>query len=221
MVAVSREDKKLMQSLIKDLSVKVVPNGVDEKYFGQEVCSRAKKPTVLFGIANFKWMQNKEGAKLLLSKVWPLIKKQVPEAQLWIIGRHAPEFISSSAAKEVLIREAKEPREIYQQAWVLVAPMRSGGGSRTKFFEAMASGLPIVTTSKGIEGIRAEEGREVFVDDDLKRLAQKASELLKDRGLAEKVGIKAKELVKRQYSWQKSAQELDRVYREVAGGRKN
>ena len=217
MVAVSQEDKRLMQSFIKDLPVKIVPNGVDEKYFGKKVSRKAKKPTILFGIANFKWMQNKEGAKILIDRVWPSIKKQIPEAKLWIIGRHAPEFLSWLKPNDILVQEAKEPRRIYQQAWVLAAPMRSGGGSRTKFFEAMASGLPIVTTPQGIEGIEAKEEREIFVSNDLQELAKKAIRLLEDRDLAERVGIRARELVKKRYSWDKSAQELDRVYQEVGG----
>jgi len=217
MVAVSQEDKRLMQSFIKDLPVKIVPNGVDEKYFGKKVSRKAKKPTILFGIANFKWMQNKEGAKILIDRVWPSIKKQIPEAKLWIIGRHAPEFLSWLKPNDILVQEAKEPRRIYQQAWVLAAPMRSGGGSRTKFFEAMASGLPIVTTPQGIEGIEAKEEREIFVSNDLQELAKKAIRLLEDRDLAERVGIRARELVKKKYSWDKSAQELDRVYQEVGG----
>jgi len=220
MVAVSQEDKKLMRSLIRNLPVKVIPNGVDETYFGQKVCSRAKNPTILFGIANFKWMQNKEGAKILVSRVWPLIKKQIPEAKLWIIGRHAPETLSWLKSEDILIQETKEPRKTYQQAWVLVAPMRSGGGSRTKFFEAMASELPIVTTPQGLEGIEAKEGEEIFASNDLQELAKKTIRLLEDKDLAQKVGGQAKELVKKKYNWDKSARKLDKVYQEIGSVKK-
>lgn len=220
-VAVSQEDKKLMESLVKKLKVEIVPNGVDEVYFSKKIFSRAKEPVVLFGVANFKWMQNREGARLLIDKVWPLIKQEVPKAKLWIIGRHAPEFLSGLKSDNVLVREVKEPREVYQQAWVSVAPMKSGGGSRTKFFEAMASGLPIVTTQQGKEGIEARDGEEIFIADDFQKLARKTVRILQDKTLIEKIGRKSKDLVKKKYSWRKSAQELDKVYQEVVGGQKS
>lgn len=219
MVAVSQEDKKLMQSLVKDLEVKIVPNGVGESYFQKRTYSRAKKPVALFGLANFKWMQNKEGAQILINQVWPLIKKKLPQARLWIVGRHAPEFLKGLEENDVVVKEGK-PKKIYQQAWVLVAPMRSGGGSRTKFFEAMASELPIVTTPEGVEGIAAKDGEEIFISDDLQELAEKAVRLLKNRDLARKVAEKAKELAKKKYGWDKSAQKLDQAYQEVARGKK-
>lgn len=220
MVAVSQEDKKLMQSQAKDLEVKIVPNGVDRSYFQKRVYPRAKKPVVLFGLANFKWMQNKEGAQILINHVWPLIKKKIPEAKLWIVGRYAPEFFKGLKEKDVVVKEGK-PKKIYQQAWALVAPMRSGGGSRTKFFEAMASKLPIVTTPKGAEGIAAQDGKEIFISDDLQDLAEKAVKLLKNRDLAENIAKKAKELTKKKYGWDKSAQKLDQAYQEVAHGKKS
>jgi glycosyltransferase involved in cell wall biosynthesis len=122
--------------------------------------------------------------------------------------------------KDVLIEEVKDNREAYQKAWILVAPMKSGGGSRTKFFEAMASGLPIVTTSQGIEGIIAENNKEAIVRDNLDKLAQEAIKLLQRKKLRETIGKKAQELVKREYTWQSSAEQLDKLYEEATHARK-
>jgi len=210
-----------MESLVKKLKVEIVPNGVDEVYFSKKIFSRAKESVVLFGVGNFKWMENREGARLLIDKVWPLIKQEVPKAKLWIVGRHAPEFLSGLKSDDVLVQEIKESRKAYQQAWVSVAPMRSGGGSRTKFFEAMASGLPIVTTRQGKEGIEAKDGEEIFIADDFAKLAEKTVKILQDKTLIEKIGRKSKDLVKKKYSWRKSAQKLDKVYQEVVGGQKS
>ncbi len=222
LAAVSNDDVAHIRALAPGKKVYIVPNGVDFKLFGQRKHSKNKQPTVLFGVADFHWMQNKEGAKILLNKVWPLIKKKVKNAKLWVVGKIAPEALASySEEKDVLIQEIDDSREAYQKAWILVAPMRSGGGSRTKLFEAMASGLPIVTTSEGIEGIEAKDGEEIFINNDLRVLAEKAVLLLKNKELANLVGIKAKRLVKEKYSWNKSAQKLDQAYQEVARGRKS
>jgi glycosyltransferase involved in cell wall biosynthesis len=167
-------------------------------------------------------MENKEGALILIQEIWPMIKKKVKNAKLWIVGKIAPKALSSYIGlKDVTIQEIDDSREAYQKSWVLVAPMRSGGGSRTKFFEAMASGLPIVTTSKGMEGITAENKKEIFYSDNLKELAENAIKLIENKKLAKRVGVRARELVEKKHGWQKSAEELDKAYREIGSSGKN
>jgi len=221
LAAVSENDVAHIQASAQNKKVYIVPNGVDFNLFAKQKYSKNKQPTVLFGVADFHWIQNKEGAEILFDKVLPVIKKEIKNVKLWVVGKVAPEALASYVGqKNVAIQEIDDSREAYQRSWVLVAPMRSGGGSRTKFFEAMASGLPIVTTPEGVEGIKAKDGEEIFINDDLKDLAEKALILLKNKDLAEKVGRKAKRLVKEKYSWQNSAQKLDRVYQEVGRGKK-
>lgn len=222
LAAVSEDDIVYIKKTTPGKKVYIVPNGVDFTLFGQQKYAKNKQPTVLFGVADFHWMQNKEGAKILLDEIWPIIKKEIKKAKLWIVGKIAPEALKSyREQQDVVIQEIDDSREAYQKAWLLAAPMRSGGGSRTKFFEAMASGLPIVTTPEGVEGIKVKDGREIFIRDGLKALAKKAIELLENKKLAEEMGKNAKYLVKREYSWEKSAQKLDKVYQEVAGGKKS
>jgi len=219
--AVSKEDRLHIKSLISRKQISVVPNGVDFKHFNQKKYKKYKRPTVLFGAADFHWMQNKEGVDILLSRIWPKIKQEVPRAKLWIVGKIAPEILSDYLGqKDILIEEIDDNRKAYQRAWVLVAPMRSGGGSRTKFFEAMASGLPIVTTPEGIEGISAKNGQGVLIENDLAHLAERAIELLLNPKRAEKIGLKGKKLVKEKYDWSKSSDMLNKLYQKI-GREKN
>ncbi|MGB9706635.1 MAG: glycosyltransferase family 4 protein [Microgenomates group bacterium] len=221
LVAVSKEDSLHIKNLTSGKRVDIIPNGVDFNYFARRKFKKNKRPTVLFGAADFHWMQNKEGAKILINDIWPKIKKRVASARLWIVGQIAPQALSSYLnQKDIVIQEISDSREAYQRSWVLVAPMRSGGGSRTKFFEAMASGLPIVTTPEGIEGIAAKNEKEVVTEDDFDLLANKAIELLLDPKRAEKIGLGGKKLVKEKYDWRKSAEKLNKLYQEI-GSEKN
>jgi len=221
LAAVSEDDITHIKALAPGRRVFIVPNGVDFAHYSQQKYPKNKQPTVLFGAADFHWMQNKEGARILINEVWPIIKKEVNNAKLWVVGKIAPIALASySSQKDISIQEIEDSREAYQRSWVLVAPMRSGGGSRTKFFEAMASELPIVTTPEGAEGIAAKDGEEIFISDDLQDLAEKAARLLRNRDLARRVAKKAKELAKKKYGWDKSAQKLDQAYQEVARGEK-
>jgi len=221
LAAVSDDDVIQIRALAPDKKVDVIPNGVDFSYFGKRKYQKNKQPTVLFGAADFHWMQNKEGVKILIEDVWPQIKKQVKDARLWIVGKVAPKALSVYAnRKDIIIQEIDESREAYQRAWVLVAPIRSGGGSRTKFFEAMASGLPIVTTPEGIEGIEIKNNQEVVVEDNLDHLAKKAAELLIDKKKAERIGLGGKKLAKRKYDWSQSAKKLDELYKQIGHAKK-
>jgi glycosyltransferase involved in cell wall biosynthesis len=216
LAAVSEDDSIHIKKLTGRKKVAVIPNGVDFRFYSKRIYQRFKNPTILFGAADFHWMQNKEGAVLLLDKVWPLVKKAVPKAKLWIVGKTAPLALKKYLRREdVLIEEIGESREAYQKAWVLTAPMRSGGGSRTKLFEAMASGLPIVTTSEGAEGIGAKNGMEIVIENDLETLAKKTAALLLNGKKSETISKNARNLVREKYDWNQSAALLSKVYKEI------
>jgi len=217
LVAVSKDDQRLMEK-IAGRKVDLVLNGVDDRFLQKRKVKKYSLPTVLFGVANFKWIQNKEGVVNLLKYVWPLIKKEVPEARLYIAGKYSREFLSRAGFREneaVRFGEVENPEEVYRRSWILVAPMGSGGGSRTKFFEAMACGLPVVTTPEGIEGIEAKNNREVIVRNNFSQLAQAAVELLRNPQKAAEIGEKGRELVARKYSWKESTRHLLKIYQKV------
>ena len=216
--AVSEDDQKLMKSHCPKTNFEIVKNGVNTEEFTKMKYRKSSRPTVLFGVANFKWMQNREGVDILLKSVWPKIKEKLPKAKLWIIGRYAPEFYGQfNHDKDIIVKEADDIIYFYQKAWVLVAPIKSGGGSRTKFLEAMASKLAIITTPQGIEGIKIKKNQEAIVVNNNTKLAQAAVNLIKNPKKMAQIGKKAQRLVVEKYSWQESAKELDRVYRLVTG----
>lgn len=210
-VAMSEEDKKTMQFQIPMLDVDIVPNGVDTAYFDESVGKRSKNPTILY-LGNFTWLQNREAVKVLVNKIWPIIEKEVPEVKLWIIGKDAKNFFQNLTDKNIRVDEVSDVRKVYQKAWVLVAPIYGGGGTRYKNFEAFASGLPVVTTSIGIGGTNARDGVEVIIRDTPEDIAKSAIELIKNPSLAKKISEMAKKLVKQRYNWDQIAGKLSQIY---------
>lgn len=219
--AVSQDDKKLMSKMTKRTDIKLVANGVTEKYFTPK--PNVKKtiyPSVLFGISNMKWMQNSEGAQLLIDDFWPQIKKSLPKAKLFIIGRHAPQTFRAYISDDIIVKEAdndggkNDPQYYYQSSWALLAPIKSGGGSRTKFFEAMASHLPIVTTKHGMEGINIKNNIHAVISP-YDKLAQTTINLLKNKQQQKLIGKNASKLVQKEYSWAKSASQLNKIYQAI------
>ena len=222
--AVSQEDRALITKLSARKNVYIIPNGVDYSQYSKSVYERSIKPLILFGNADFHWMQNKEGAEILLEHIWPKINQKMPQAHLWITGKIAPKILAQYVGyenikiEEIAVDKSREP---YQKSWILIAPMKSGGGSRTKLFEAMASGLAIVATTQGVEGIGVTHGKEALVSDDYEKLAEYAIKVLKDKKLREMLGANARDLVRKKYAWDNSAKELDRMYKEVVKHAKN
>lgn len=213
-VAMSAEDRKKMISEVPSLDVDIVPNGVDSKYFSLKVASRSKEPIILY-LGNFTWLQNREAVSVLVKKVWPKIKFKLPNAKLWIIGKNARDFFNNLASEDVVVDEIEDVREAYQKAWVLVAPIYGGGGTRYKNFEAFASGLPVVTTSIGIRGTKANDGEQVIIRDNPPDIAQAAVNLLTDKDLYKKISENALKMVTHKYDWDPVAQKLGRIYEDL------
>ncbi len=218
-IAMSEADKSVMEKDVPGLRVDIVPNGVDAAVFARVKPEEHLVPTVLF-VGNFRWLQNREAVLLLVNEIWPKIKEKIGRARLWIVGRNPTETIKNLAQEDIFVDESVENiEEAYKRADLLLAPLLGGGGTRFKILEAMASGLPVVTTPVGIEGITARDGQEVLIAQTPAELAQAALRFLRDKPLAEKISGAARNLICRQYGWQGIAQSLDRIYQEVGGGK--
>lgn len=220
LVAMSGEDKLWIERLVSQAKVSVVANGIDVNFFKKTPIKRPKHPTVLF-VGNYKWLPNVDAASYLVEEIWPLIHRQLPSARLNIVGRDATERVKKfeKAAGVRVIGEVGDIREALGSAHVTVTPIRNGRGTRYKILEAMAAKLPVVSTSLGIEGIRAQDGVHALVRDSAAGLAEATVKILSDRKLAQKLSENAFELVMKNFNWEKISKDLDQVYRELGGAK--
>ena len=218
LVAMSQSDKQIMEKSVKDRKVDVVANGVDVEHFTESRIAKAVNQTILF-VGNFKWLPNKDAAKFLVTDIWPKIHQQLPRAKLWIVGRNpTSEILDLSNQKNVTVSgEVDDIREAFQKSSVLLAPIRSGRGTKYKVLEAMASQVPVVTTKLGIEGIAAINQSSVLIAETADGLADKTIQVLTDKNLAEKLAANGKKLVYNQYNWQAIFKELDQIYQQLGG----
>ncbi|OGM08602.1 hypothetical protein A2159_01260 [Candidatus Woesebacteria bacterium RBG_13_34_9] len=213
--AVSDEDRLAMLSLIPKKKVGIIPNGVDSKYFAEKKVERRIPPRILYGVTNFEWLQNQEATQVLIKEIWPLIRNRYPSARLWIVGRKIPNNIKEMA-KEFddieLTENISDARDAYRKASIMVAPIKGMGGTRLKILEAMATGLPVVSTSIGVAGLNLNDGENVFIADSPKDLAEKALILLNNERLAEKIGSEGKEYVRNHFDWESIVKLHDPIY---------
>jgi len=213
-VAVSDSDKQVMQKLNPNLNIGIVPNGIDSDWFKISKFKKKHPPTVLY-VGNFKWLQNVEAVEHLHAFVWPQIKKLVSNAKLLIVGRGMDTRIYSLISHDIEINEhIDDIRQAYQNADLLVTPIKGPGGTRLKILEAMASGLPVISTSVGIEGLSVKNGREVFIENDFSQMGVLAGKLLQNQIKAKAVAKKGQEFVSKNFSWGSISHQLENIYYE-------
>ena len=223
LVAVSQEDKKMMGRN----DVVIVPNGVDVnklKVENGKLKIKEEEKRILF-IGDFKWVQNRDAARWILTEIWPKTQKsKLPlrseasksqnSLKLWIVGRNIPESIKNlTNDKDIVFDErADDTVEIFKNATVLLAPVRVGGGTSFKILEAMASGVPVITTSLGATGLGAQDGKEILIADEADTIVEKLTELLSDIELYTKIAKNARKLIEKNFDWRIIVKKLENVY---------
>lgn len=218
LVAVSSEDKKVMQELIPNIVVDVIPNGVDAEFFASKKVSKKTPPRVMYGVTNFEWLQNVEAVDTLIKDVWPIIHKNMTNVKLWIVGRLIPQSLVDLSLKnpDIEITESiADARDAYLGATLMVTPIKGSGGTRLKILEAMAAKLPIISSTIGVAGLALKNNVHAIIADDPKELAEAAIKLLKDSKLREKIGKNGQTFVKNNYDWKSVVKIHDTIYEEI------
>lgn len=217
-VAMSDADRQAMQTLIPNLAVNLVPNGVDNEFFLLKDHLPGKRKTILF-VGNFKWLQNREAVSILVNKIWPYIKKRLRNTTLWIVGKFPTPEIAKYASDSIKVSsDIADIKDAYNKSDMLLAPINGPGGTRYKILESMASGLPVVTTPTGIEGLGAVDGKHALIGTTPSGLANQTIKILTDNVLYKTLVRNGRNLVVKQFNWQSITDKLDKIYQEAYYG---
>jgi glycosyltransferase involved in cell wall biosynthesis len=192
LIVITSEDKKTLEACEGMPRLFLMPIIVPAK-------SRDHRPRgkeALF-VGGFKHNPNVDGILWFVAEVWPSVRAESPDATITVVGSHVPASVRDLGRVEGVDVVGYVPRtEPYlERAAVSVAPLRFGAGMKGKVVEAMASGLAVVTTSTGAQGLEAVSGRHLIVADEPEEFARSVVELLADPGRAEDIGRAGRELV--------------------------
>lgn len=210
-LCVSEKEANFMRSkLPESAQVWVVPNGVDAEFLEPGNFS-VKSEQVILMTGSMCITRNIDAAIWFAKSIFPKIKKNIPKAEFWIVGYEPDKKVL--ALKEIpgvtVTGTVEDMRSYYEKAKVYVAPFRFGEGTRLKILEAMAEGLPIVSTKEGFQGICAVDGKHVLIANNEDDFSDKVTELLHNKQLSQALGSASRILVEREYSWNKIADDLE------------
>ena len=207
-IAVSREDRDLMEAEYGLKEVYDVPTGVDTEFFrpnGQH--ERRAKNLVFTG--SMDWLPNEDAIRYFTEQILPRVKQSVPGVTLTVVGRNPyPGLLELSKRDPAVIVTGRvdDVRPYMEEAAVYIVPLRIGGGTRLKIYEAMAMEKPIVSTSIGAEGLPVEDGREIVLADTPETFADAVVQLVQKPQVAAEIGQRAATKVRQKFGWDKVAE---------------
>jgi glycosyltransferase involved in cell wall biosynthesis len=217
-VAVSHIDAEVFRTAFGVERVEVVDNGVDTEFFRPGATVR-ETGRVLF-LGSLDWRPNLNAIELLLDDVFPAVLQSEPAARLTIVGRHPPAWLRrrvESMAHVELHADVADVRPFLAQSALMVVPLRIGGGSRLKILEALASGLPVVSTRVGAEGLHLEAGRHLDVAETPGDLPTTLLHALRQPARAAAQAAEGRRCVLQRYDWNPLADRLEEIWLGCAG----
>jgi len=212
-VTVSPEDAAIVRDRFDVDRVDVVDNGIDRSYF-ESVLSDRDPARILF-LGSFEWRPNLDAVSLLLDRIFPEVRAAEPSARLDLVGRNPPASLArrvDGMAGVALHADVPDIRPYLAQSGVMAVPLRIGGGSRLKILEALATGLPVVSTYVGAEGLHLEPERDFTLVEHPEKMASVLLRCIQDPGPAREMAGRGRRLVLERYDWDALAEELERAW---------
>jgi sugar transferase (PEP-CTERM/EpsH1 system associated) len=222
-IVVSENDREAFARFLGPEKLTVVATGVDTKFF--QPSGEREMPNSLVFTGSMDWLPNEDGIFYFANEIFPLILAKAPDATLCVVGRKPSRRLQDLASRVPNIQLTgwvEDVRPYLTQRAVCVVPLRIGGGTRLKIFEAMSMAKAVVSTSIGAEGLPVKKGQHLLIADDPASFAENTLRLLGNASERVEIGKAARNLVEENYSWAKVSQgfaeALENVVKEARQG---
>jgi sugar transferase (PEP-CTERM/EpsH1 system associated) len=201
---ISEQDKACLKL---DVPLTVLPNGIDPLFFQSR--EEPKSRDLLF-TGNMSYRPNVESARFLVQEVMPLLWKTHPELRLCLAGANpSAAVLALKSARVEVTGWVDDIHAVYASARIFIAPMLINSGLQNKLLEAMASGLPCITSSLANNALGARPSHEILIADHATEARDAVVKLLMDKGLSASLAAQGKAYATSTYSWEHEAQRLE------------
>jgi len=219
-LVLTSQERYVLLNYAPNLRVTVVPHYVDANYYS--MAPMVKREESLIFVGYYFNESNRDAVHWFVRTVWPQLKKDRPQLKFYIVGRGDTPAIRNLERRDpqiVVTGEVQDIRPFLAKARVFICPIRIGSGFRAKILGAMASGVPVVSTSLGAEGIPSGGGETLLLADTPGQMLKCIRLLLTDEGLCATMAVKARELVINRFASENGMAALNRVVGDVVNGR--
>ncbi len=202
-IAVSPQDAAVFSTQFGLGNVSHVPTGVDTEFF-QPSGNEVQQSHELVFTGSMDWMPNEDAMNWFAAEILPLVQARVPDVTVTVVGRNPPASIRALPETHPAIRvtgSVPDVRPYIERAAVFIVPMRVGGGTRLKIYEAMAMERAVVSTAIGAEGLPVNDGVDAVIADKPQAFADAVVALLEDPARAAQIGQAAATVVRTENGW--------------------
>lgn len=215
LMPVSDKDAERIR-VVSDLPAYVVPNGVASQELTP--ASPSREPATILFTGTLNHPPNSEGIVWFAERIWPAIRHARPDAILLVVGRAPPPEVTALGELPgvEVVGPVPDVAPLFERATAVVVPLRSGGGTRLKILEALASGRALVSTSVGCEGLALADGDELLIRDDPETFAAATLRLLAEPKLRERLAGRGREVVAERYDWRVLGDGLANALQQIA-----
>lgn len=213
-------DAERLHQIAGNVSVEVVPNGVDLEYF-RPALDAVEEPHSMIFAGGLTWYPNLSAVEFLTQRVWPLVRAEFPDAVLTIIGKSPPNWLRELAKSDARVRVTgfvDDVRPYMDRASVYVCPIFDGGGTKLKVLDALAMGKPLVANPIAVEGIDAVPEKHWLAADTPEEFLKAIRRLFGDAALRHSLSENARRLIADTYSFAEIGRRLAQKY-ELLGAR--
>jgi sugar transferase (PEP-CTERM/EpsH1 system associated) len=209
-IAVSETDARMIERDYGVAKVHDIPTGVDVDFF-RPVNGGNARPNSLVFTGSMDWLPNEDAINYFTQQILPLIKESIPDVSFTVVGRNPSSRLSELSEREPSIKvtgRVDDVRPYLDAAAAYIVPLRIGGGTRLKIYEALAMEKPTISTTIGAEGLHINDGEDLLLADTPADFADAVIRVLREPALARQLGVKGAQTVRERYGWNKVATEF-------------
>jgi sugar transferase (PEP-CTERM/EpsH1 system associated) len=216
--AVSNEDRRALHEALGDpRDIPVIPIAVDAE--AERPIPREPRSSGIISLATMMWPPNVDGVLWFAREIYPLVRQAVDKTRFYVVGQRPVAEVRALPERDPTIEVTgyvPDPAPYIAKSACLIVPLRSGGGMRVKILEALARGIPVVSTTIGYEGIDLVPGEHLLVADTPQEFAAAVTRLLRDPALGERIAAAGRRRVLERYDWRAVCPQMDAVYERLA-----